>query len=174
MIPLLIQMRMINLNCLNLTSQPRAMNYARLMIVFAAVLVFASCSKNKFKTEPQVKAKSVKPATVFKGDVITFTASFTDDEGDIQDSVLIAYKRFNGDIVLTTDTLRLKLNPGQVPTTRQGEIIIKFGYGEFIDGTFFLNLESVDRPVAFGIIIRDNAGHRSNYAESERITLKKL
>jgi hypothetical protein len=150
-------------------------NMKNLSIIIAglAVMILAACSKDKFKTEPQIKIKSVKPSAANKGDVITFISSFTDDEGDVQDSVLIVFKRFNGNTPLSTDTFRYKM-PGGIPETRQGEIIIHFGYGEFIDGTIFLNLESVDREAAFGLIISDNAGHRSNYAESDRITLKKL
>jgi hypothetical protein len=119
--------------------------------------------------------KSVSPETVMKGQIITFTSSFTDDEGDVQDSVLIVFKRYNGATILTTDTtLRLKLDPGQIPKERQGDIILKFGYGELINGTYLINLETADIEASLGIIIRDNAGHWSNYSESDKFTLKKL
>jgi hypothetical protein len=101
--------------------------------------------------------------------------SFTDDEGDIQDSVLLVLKRFNSSGgIFTLDTLRLQMNPDEIPVARQGDINIKFGYGELITGTFFLNLETVDREASFGLIIRDKAGHRSNYVESDKIILRKL
>lgn len=149
----------------------------RYPLIFASIFItilIAACTKDKFTTEPQVKAKSVSPGTVIKGQTITFTSSFKDDEGDVQDSVLVVFKRFNGSAILTIDTLRLKLDPGKIPKARQGDIMVKFGYGELIIGTYLINLETADREATFGIIIRDNAGHRSNYSESDKFTLKKL
>jgi hypothetical protein len=150
------------------------MKYSLFITAVFALLFAAACKKDKFTTEPQVKAKSIKPGIVIKGQTITFTSSFTDDEGDVQDSVLIVFKRFTGSTILTTDTLRLRLDPGQIPKARQGDIIVKFGYGELISGTYFINLETTDREASFGIVIIDNAGNRSNYAESDKILLKKL
>ena len=151
------------------------MRYSLIIVSAIAVFYFAACGKDKFTTDPQVKAKSVKPGTVFKGDFITFTTSFTDDEGDVQDSVLVVYKRYDGSATLSTDTFRYTL-PGGIPTARQGDIIVHLIYGEIPSNTahIFLNQETVDREVSFGIIIIDNEGHRSNYAESGRITLKKV
>ncbi len=82
------------------------MRYSLIIISAVAVLYFTACGKDKFTTEPQVKAKSVKPNPVFKGEFITFTSSFTDDEGDVQDSALVVFKRYNGSVILTTDTFR--------------------------------------------------------------------
>lgn len=150
------------------------MRYPLILISAIAVFYFTACGKDKFTTEPQVKAKSVKPGVVFKGEIITFTSSFTDDEGDIQDTVIIVYKRFDGATVLTADTIHRNVLPNEIPKARQGEIIVQIAYGELIPFTLFINQESVDREVSFGIIIRDKDGHRSNYSESDRITLKKV
>lgn len=146
-----------------------------LLILFAATIVLIACKKDKFTTEPQLKFKSVSPSSAVKNNIINFIVSFTDDEGDIQDSVLLVLKRFNSSGgIFTLDTLRLQMNPDEIPVARQGDINIKFGYGELITGTFFLNLETVDREASFGLIIRDKAGHRSNYVESDKIILRKL
>jgi hypothetical protein len=142
------------------------------LTLLTTIVVFAACKKEKFKSEPQLKFKSVSPSAAIKSNIINFIASFTDDEGDIQDSVIVVYKRFS--TIPTIDTVRLKMDPGKIPVARQGDLNIKFGYGELINGTFFLNLEAVDTQVSFGLIIRDKAGQRSNYIESDRITLKKL
>ena len=151
------------------------MKYSLFFVSILATAYFTACGKDKFTTEPQVNAKSVKPGTVLKGQFITFTSRFTDDEGDVQDSVLVVFKRYNGSTVLTTDTFRHRI-PGGVPNARQGDITIHFIYGEIPTNTshIFLNQESADREVTFGIIIKDNAGHRSNYSESGKITLKKV
>ncbi len=140
------------------------------------VFLFAACKKEKYTTEPQIKFKSISPSVAVKTNIISFICSFTDQEGDIQDSVLYVFKRFNGAVALTIDTVRLKLNPDAIPIGRLGEIELRFSYGELLsdNSAAFLSLESVDREVSFGLIIRDKAAHRSNYVESGRITLKKL
>jgi hypothetical protein len=150
------------------------MKIVALLLGFS-VLLFMACKKDKFTTTPQLKYKSISPTTAIKSNIINYNVSFTDDEGDIQDSVILVYKRYNiSGGILTLDSFRLKMDPNGIPVARDGDLNIKFGYGEFITGTFFLNLESVDRQVSFGLIIRDKAGHRSNYVESDKITLKKL
>ena len=150
------------------------MKYSLFIATVLVAFIIAACSKDKFTTVPQVKAKTVKPGIVHKGQVFTFTSSFTDDEGDVQDTVIIVFKRFNGAAIYRIDTFNLKLNPGDIPNARQGDILVKFGYGELINGTYFINLEPVDREASFGIIIIDNAGNRSNYSESDKFLLKRL
>ncbi len=137
------------------------------------LFVFVACKKDKFTTAPQVKIKSITPNVVVKGNFITLTASFTDEEGDIQDSVMIVFKRYSGTTTLTNDTIRISVSKFSIPNTRSGEIIVLAKYGELSAGALFLNTESVDREVSFGIILRDKAGHKSNYAESKKIILKK-
>ena len=50
-----------------------------LMCVF--VLLSVACNKDKYTTEPQVKFKSLSPEVVNRGNIITFTSTFYDDEG---------------------------------------------------------------------------------------------
>ncbi len=147
----------------------------RISFIFSILLltVFAGCKKDKFTTAPQVKIKSISPDVVSKGNFITVTASFTDDQGDIQDSVFVVFKRYNGTATLSTDTIRITLGKLGVPNTRSGEIELLAKYGELAAGALFLNTESADREVSFGIILKDKAGNKSNYAESKKITLKK-
>lgn len=147
----------------------------RISFIFSLLLLimFVGCKKEKFTTAPQVKIKSISPDVVNKGNFITVTASFTDDQGDIQDSVFIVFKRYNGTATLTTDTIRITIGKLGVPNTRSGDIDLLAKYGEISTGALFLNTESVDREVSFGIILRDKAGNKSNYAESKKITLKK-
>lgn len=148
----------------------------KVFILSLPVLIFfiAGCNKEKFTTEPQIKFKSISPTEVIKGRIISFTSSFTDDEGDIQDSIIYVFKRFA--TIPTIDTFKIKLDPDKIPDGRLGDITIRFSYGEFTqdNSAAFINLETADTEVSFGLIIRDRAGHRSNYVESNKITLKKL
>lgn len=146
----------------------------RLLIVGIAALSLFACNKDKFKTEPQVEIKSLGPSEVRKGDVFTFRAVVNDKEGDLQDSVLLVRKRFAGNQVLTTDTLRYNISSFAFPDKSVIEVSALFSYGELRDGYIFANLENQDREFAVGIIVRDKAGHRSEYKESEKILLKQL
>jgi hypothetical protein len=143
------------------------------LLASVSVLIFVACKKERYTTEPQIKFKSVSPSEAEKGDIILFTCSFTDEEGDIQDSIICVVKRFVTPIV-DIDTLYIKLNPEIIPDGRLGDIQIQFKYGELDPNYVFLNQESTDTQVSFGMMIVDRAGHRSNFVESDRITLKKL
>ena len=135
--------------------------------------VFA-CSKDKFKTEPQVEIKSLAPSEVRKGELFSLRAIVRDKEGDLQDSVLLVRKRFAGNTQPTVDTLRDDISNFTFPDKNVIEVTAVFSYGELRDGYIFANLESQDRDFAVGIIVRDKAGHRSEYVESEKIVLKQL
>ena len=145
------------------------------LLVFSVIaLALISCGKDKFKTDPQVEIKSLAPSEVNKGELFTFRAVVRDQEGDLQDSVLLVRKRFTGATLLTVDTLRYDISSFAFPDKTVIEISAVFSYGEFRDGYIFANLENQDREFALGIIVRDKAGHRSEYQESDKILLKRL
>src|SRR5438046_4698768 len=57
------------------------------------ILLLVSCNKDKYTTAPQLKYKSVNTKVLRQGQIITFTLSFTDAEGDvIADSALYVKK----------------------------------------------------------------------------------
>lgn len=145
------------------------------IIVFSVLAVgLFACSKDKFKTEPQVEIKSFGPDQVRKGEIFSMRAVVRDKEGDVQDSVLLVRKRWTGTTLLSQDTIRYHIDDFDFPATDEIEIQFLFSYGELKEGYIFTNLENQDRNFSVGIIVRDKAGHRSNYAESDKIVLKKL
>ena len=146
----------------------------KILVLIVIVSAIVGCSKDKFKTEPQVEIKSLGPSEVNKGQLFTFRAVVRDKEGDLQDSVLLVRKRFSGGIELTVDTLRYDISSFTFPDKSVIEVSAIFSYGELRDGYIFANLEAQDREFAVGIIVRDNAGHRSEYQESDKILLKRL
>ena len=146
----------------------------RIFVFCVGILVIFACSKDKFKTEPQVEIKSLAPSEVHKGQLFSLRAIVRDKEGDIQDSVFLIRKRFNGTTLLTTDTLRFSISDFDFPEKSEIEINAVFSYGEIRDNYIFENLENMDRDFAVGIIVKDKAGHKSEYVESKKIVLKKL
>jgi hypothetical protein len=146
----------------------------RLLLFSVLILALVACDKDKFKTEPQVEIKSFGPSEVNKGEFFTFRAVVRDQEGDLLDSVLLVRKRFNGNVELTVDTLPYSTSNFGNPVKTVIEVSAVFSYGELRDGYIFANLENQDREFALGIIVKDKAGHRSEYVESDKIVLKQL
>jgi hypothetical protein len=145
------------------------------ILLSALFIVIVACNKDKFTTEPQVKIKSISPTTAIQGNLIQLKGSFTDDEGDL-DSALIVHKWYNGDIVTRKDTIRdyILSNIPMPEGTRSAEFTISFLYGIFGDyPTLPATPVSKDTTATLGVIFIDKEKHRSNYAESEKIRLKK-
>jgi hypothetical protein len=136
--------------------------------------LIVSCNKEKFTTEPQIKVKSIAPHTVVRGDLVQLKGSFTDDEGDI-DSVVVVYKWYNGNNATFIDSIRdYRFSALNLPAkTREGEFSVTFAYGQNIGDNVTLPFSPVtrDTTATIGVIFKDVAGHRSNYAESDKIRL---
>jgi len=144
-----------------------------LLPVLVLILVTA-CNKDKFKTEPQVKMRSISPNTVLAGDIIVVKGDYTDDEGDV-DSAFIVYKWYNGPTAVRNDTFRYDFNRLNLPPkTREGDFELTFEYSTRnhpeIPG---IGGVPRDTTAAFGMILIDKAKHRSVYSESDKIRLKK-
>ena len=142
-----------------------------------SMLVLAiACNKDKYTTEPQLKFKNITPETVNRGDLITFTTGFTDDEGDI-DSIFIVQKWYSGSTATMIDTIKNNTYEQTTapPNTRIGDMTIIFEY--LTQNTNYRTLtpspSNRDTLATFGLVVKDKAGHRSNYAESGKILLKK-
>jgi len=147
----------------------------RILVFCVVATVIFGCGKDNFKTEPTVEIKSIDPDVVQKGQFFTLRAIVRDKEGDLQDSVILVTKRYSGDILLgIPDTLKYSIKEFGSPIRTEVEVSAVFSYGELRDGFIFQNLENSDRDFAVGIIVTDNAGHRSAYVESKKILLKKF
>ena len=144
-------------------------------ILFILALLAVSCSKDKFTTEPQVKINSIKPTTVVSGNIIRMLGSYTDQEGDL-DSVYLVYKWLNGAVAVRHDTIRYAASYFNLPSgTRKADIEVTFEYNTNNNQTL-MPLPGVsirDTTASFGLVLLDKAKHRSNYAESNTIRLKK-
>lgn len=149
----------------------------KLLCLITIVAVFAACSKDNFETVPTVKIDSFGPEEVSVGDFFQLKATVTDKEGDLQDSLIVVRKRYNGTTLLTVDSnQRFLLKNLGSPVKSKIEIFLTFVYGRLIpEAAITQDLESnFDRNLRVGLIVKDNAGNRSEYVESEPIVLKKF
>jgi hypothetical protein len=149
----------------------------RIIIYLTLLLFFVSCNKNKFKTQPQVKITSFGPSEVYFGQLFKFKAQVTDKEGDAQDSVILVGKLYNAStgFLLRTDPYPFSIADFGVPSNQEIEIEVDFDYGQTPPGTIQVsNDQNVDRAYSVGIIVKDKAGNKSDFVESNKIILKKL
>lgn len=147
----------------------------KILLIATLAFTLASCDKDKFETVPKVEITSFGPSEVVKGNLIKLFATVTDKEGDVQDSVVVARKIFNGNTLLTVDTVRSNLEALNVPSRQTIEIEITYLYGELRPELAPIqNGVNVDRNYALGIYVKDKAGNRSQYVESDKIVLKKI
>lgn len=141
---------------------------------FTAIILLTACGKDKFTTVPQVDVKSIRPDNVTQGNIIQFRSNFTDQEGDV-DTIFLVYKWFDGNTETRIDTiLRSPISDYDLPNnTRQGELFVEFVYGVIVDGYVQLSSVNKDTTAAFGLVLKDKAGNRSEYKESDKIRLIK-
>lgn len=134
----------------------------------------AACNKDKFTTKPQVKIRSIAPSVVQNGNIINLAGSYTDSEGDI-DTVFVVYKWYNNTTATFTDTLeRFPFGSLGVPSnTRQAELELLYEYNTQNTGLRILSGVSRDTTATLGLILKDKAGNRSDYVESEKFRLRR-
>jgi hypothetical protein len=151
----------------------------RFTIYFILAISIVSCTKSKFKTQPQVQNISLSPNSVYYGQIFKLKATVTDKEGDATDSVYLVEKWYSipANFLLKIDTIPYTTADFGVPNNDQYEFEADFDFGQNnVPGTIYAYSDdnSVDRNFSVGIIIRDKAGHKSDYVESNKIILQKL
>jgi hypothetical protein len=144
------------------------------ILTVALVIITIACNKDKFTTTPQLKLKSISPSSLNSGDVLRVEGSYTDQEGDL-DSVFYVYKWYNGNTeILALDTQRLTFESLKVPPkTKEADILLTFEYQTNNLGLPILSGVSRDTTATFGLILKDKAGNRSEYKQSEKIRIIK-
>lgn len=144
----------------------------RYTILFSIILFFfISCKKDKYTSTPQLKYKSVNNKVIRQGDILTFTLSFTDAEGDLQDSFYIG--KFEPRCPASTVSQLYKLPDFPTNKKQSGEIVISFGYN--VAGYPFIPSPQCNKndTAVFKFVLKDNAKNKSDTAYSESIVIIK-
>ena len=134
--------------------------------VLFSILLFAiltGCTKSKFKSTPTLKFKSVNSKIIPPNYDIQFTLSFTDAEGDLNDSIYIEKIEPTCEGSNFTDYYNIPSFP--VSKDEQGEIVVNFRYFDIAP-----RCQRNDTAV-FRFAIKDNAGHISDTASSPPIII---
>ncbi len=134
--------------------------------VLFSILLFAivmGCSKDKFKSTPSLKFKSVNTRVLQNGQAIQFTLSFTDAEGDLNDSLYI--EKMEPTCAGSNFTDRYVIPEFPTSKNEKGDLIVTFDYSYISP-----KCERNDTAV-FRFAIKDKANHLSDTVSSPPIIL---
>ena len=91
------------------------------------VLILAACGKDKFETKPKLKVESLSSDFVPRNQDLSITLSFTDKEGDIDDSLFVIRTRtFRRGPFTPVNPSRYKIP--EFPNQPEGEISLTLPY----------------------------------------------
>jgi hypothetical protein len=113
----------------------------QLIILGLGALIFTACDKDKFQTQPQLKIESLNYDFVPKNESLRVTLSFTDKEGDVDDTLYVVRTRLNQRGPYSDQT-PFDYKIPSFPDQQNGEIELNMSYG--LDLT--VNLPSIFVP----------------------------
>ncbi len=141
-------------------------------ILFALIcFIFLGCKKDSFSSTPSLKYKSVNTKVLFSGQVIKFTLSFTDREGDL-DSIFI--QKINPRCSQSTTTERFYLGDAIVKlNSKSDDLLISYGYR--VVGYPLIGEPKCDfnDTCYYRFAVQDKAKHHSDTVRSETIVILK-
>ena len=144
------------------------------IIIILIGLIFIGCSKESFTTIPQLKFKSVNTNKLFPNQLIQFTLSFTDKEGDLQDSVFI--EKVGAKCPESNLKLKYLLPKLSGSTITGGDLLVTLANGINISGYENLSIApkcEYNDTCYFRFVLRDKAQNKSDTVKSEMIIIYK-
>lgn len=143
------------------------MRYPIILTIF--IFLLTGCEKDKFSTVPQLKFESVNTKELHNGEVITFTLSFTDAEGDLSDSLYV--EQFEPRCVNSRLKRMYKLPDFPTSKNQEGEILVTFGYN--VNGAIPLRTPQCNRndTATFKFVLKDKAQNKSDTISSDPIII---
>ena len=135
-------------------------------LLFSIIILFLiSCNKNKYTTIPQLKYKSANKKVFQSGDIIVFTLSFSDAEGDLQDSIYV--EKFEPKCVNSRFKQLYKIPPFPTSKNQSGEINITYGYNVSSYPPILGPQCNRNDTCVFKFVLKDKAQNKSDTATSE-------
>jgi hypothetical protein len=141
------------------------------ILIAVISLLIIGCSKDKFTTKPQLKFKSVNTNVLDVDQIIRFTLSFTDAEGDV-DSIFIRKITPNCASTIFKDDRSLPID-FKVTNGKEADFIVSYGHR-------VQNFPAVGDPLCnfndtctFRFVIMDKAKNLSDTVYSETVVIIK-
>ena len=147
----------------------------KIWLVLAIPVMFYACNKDTYTTKPQISIKSLSSTNLSQGEVLTITLSFTDAEGDIQDTLFV--QKFSRTCPSTPGVQFLSKNkvPDFTPTSNlKGTLEIGYAYNANIQGYSTISGCGTKNDTAyFKFWLKDKAQNVSDTITSANIVLQK-
>lgn len=140
----------------------------KITFFFFILVLAAACSKDKFKTQPQITVASYNTKTVGRNGTLSLGLKFTDSEGDLGKGKLVyMIKRTNRRRLLPgvsyLDSIKVMLP--EFPNSNEGEIQLQ---------TTWTDLHKDDREndtIFFRFVAVDRAGNKSDTVNSDQVVV---
>ncbi len=143
----------------------------RISILIFTVIIFASCGKNKFTTEPQIEFISLQPNDYFQGKSLllpgpVLTLKLRDAEGDFgfddgNDTSYVYIKNLSIP-PFDLDSIPFPYSPEIKRKNLNAEVAVDLKYGSgLLQGTGIRGSGSID-TLFYEVFVRDFANHKSN------------
>lgn len=144
----------------------------RYLFLFSIIsIIFISCEKDKYTTVPKLKFESSNGSVFKSGDLIEFTLSFTDAEGDLQDSLYV--EKFEPKCVNSRFKQMYKIPTFPSSKDQAGEIKITYGYNVQNYPPILGPQCNRNDTATFKFFIKDKAQNKSDTVSSGPIVLIK-
>lgn len=142
----------------------------RYTVLFSILILFTtSCTKDKFSSTPSLKFKSVNTTELHNQQLLTFTLSFTDAEGDLTDSVFVQEVIANCPTGNFSELYALPSFP--TSKNQKGDLAINFQYNGSSGYTSISPLCQESDTAVFRFALKDHANHVSDTVSSPTIIL---
>jgi len=143
----------------------------RYTILIAVVsLIFLGCSKDKFSTIPKLTYKSVNTERLFRNQVIQFSLSFTDAEGDVVDTMFVQKVSLN--CAASNFSERVPIPDFATNKNLKSDILVSYANG--INNPPFTTIASrcnFNDTCYFRFMLKDKANNKSDTVRSETIVI---
>lgn len=141
------------------------------ILIALVCFAFSGCKKDPYSSTPSLKYKSINVKTLVPNQVIKFTLSFTDLEGDL-DSIFI--QKVNPSCAQSGTTEKLFLGDAIVKLgSKSDDLLISYGYR--VDGYPFIGEPKCDfnDTCYFRFSLTDKGNHHSDTVQTEKFVIVK-
>lgn len=139
-----------------------------LVALFIMVLIYA-CGKETITSKPSLQFRTVNTTVVPINGILIFEFDFSDQEGDVSDTLYVKKIRTNRRVTQTIrDSFALKVP--DAPNKQKGILRVEMGYQNFlISGTSPGTPEN--DSLLFKFVLKDQANNTSDTLTSEPIVI---
>ncbi len=142
------------------------------ILIALVSLFFLGCKKDTYNTTPQLTYKSVNTKQLYPDQILKFTLTVTDAEGDIIDTMYVQKVSLNCAASNFSERDPLPVFP--VSKNLKSDVVISYANG--INNTGYTTVASrcnFNDSCYFRFMIKDKANHKSDTVRSETIVILK-